>query len=323
MDRIINVSELIEKYDKPFFEKQVEAYKKHSISVSMAVILTSDDPGCISYSKGIIKFCNKYSVNCLVFNTDSSNDLKLTIDKLNNDNSIDGIMIMYPTPYPENDTVFMNSISPEKDIEGLHNSFLGYLAQFEKTLPGDDLRKHVIPPTAKGILYIIKRYYEQYEKIKAETGSYPDLKQSNPFTIEGKHFTIINDSLAVGRSLALMLLNEHGSIQICHKFTPYYDILSYVRNSDFIISAVPSSKFMIPTDVINENSIIIDISFEGNFDYPSVIDKCYKIAPKWDLAKKGNRINDITLYRLLSNLFYLVNCKQSDEFILECGSLNG
>jgi 5,10-methylene-tetrahydrofolate dehydrogenase/methenyl tetrahydrofolate cyclohydrolase len=315
MDKIINVSELIEKYDIPFMERHREVYSEYGVQPKLAVILTSDDPGSISYTKGIKRFCSANGVECEDFTTNSTEELKELICKLNDDKDIDGMMVMYPTPYQENDTVFMNMINPAKDVEGLHNTYLGYLAQFEKTRAGDNLRKHVIPPTAKGILYIIKRYYELFEKHKEEHEYYPDGKQSNPFSVEGRHFTIINDSLAVGRSLALMLLNENGSVQICHKYTPYYDILGYIRTSDFIISAVPSSQFVIPTDAVSENAIVIDISFEGNFEYPGIIDKCYKIAPRWDLTKKGNRINDITLYRLISNLFYLVNSKQSDELI--------
>lgn len=315
MEKILNVSELIRKYDIPFMQRHTEVYSEYGVNPGLAVILTSDDPGSVSYTKGIKRFCSKYGVRCSDFSVESGRELSALIEKLNSDPDVDGIMVMYPTPFPGNDTVFMNSIHPEKDVEGLHNSYLGYLAQFEKTRPGDSLRKYVIPPTAKGILYIIKRYFEIFEDHKEQNGCYPDGRQSNPFSVEGRHFTIINDSLAVGRSLALMLLNENGSVQICHKYTPYYDILGYLRTSDFIISAVPSNRFVIPTDAVSENAVVIDISFEGNFEYPGIIDKCFKIAPRWDLTEKGNRINDITLYRLISNLFYLVNSKQSDELI--------
>lgn len=315
MNKIIDVQELINQYDIPYFENTINVYQKNNIKPKLAVILTSDDAGCVSYSKGISRFCGSYNIDCQIIHSATEEELISHINKLNNDSSIDGMMIMYPTPYEMSDTLFMNMVSPEKDVEGLHNTYLGYLAQFEKFSDAGKMRKLVIPPTAKGILYIIKRYYDMYENVKKETGTYPDSRQSNPFSIEGKHFTIINDSLAVGRALALMLLNENGSVQICHKYTPYYDILRHIRTSDFIISAVPSDKFIIPTDVVTENSIIIDISFEGNFEYPSIIDKCYRIAPRWDLVKKGNRINDITLYRLVSNLFYLINCKLHDEIL--------
>lgn len=315
MEKILNVSELIEKYDIPDFEQASRIYAKLGIKARLAVILTSDDAGCISYTKGIKRFCALYNIDCHDYRVASGDELGDLICKLNSDEAVDGIMVMYPTPFSDNDAQFMNQINPAKDIEGLHNTYLGYLAQFEKFRDPNKLQKLVIPPTAKGILYIIKRYHAIYEKFKKANGHYPDYRYSNPFEIEGKHFTIINDSLAVGRSLALMLLNENGSVQICHKYTSYYDILRHASTSDFIISAVPSDDFVIPTEVVPENAIVIDISFSGNFEYPSIIEKCYKIAPRWDLVEKGNRINDITLYRLISNLFYLINAKIDPEVL--------
>lgn len=119
----------------------------------------------------------------------------------------------------------------------------------------------------------------------------------------------------MGRSLALMLLNENGSARVCHEYTDFDDILKSVEHSDIIISAVPKNNFIIPTNKIPNNSIVIDLSFVGNFDYPSIYEKVYKIAPKWNKVEKGNRINDMTLYRLISNLFYLINLKLSDSLL--------
>jgi 5,10-methylene-tetrahydrofolate dehydrogenase/methenyl tetrahydrofolate cyclohydrolase len=243
----------------------------------------------------------------------SADELTQTIEKLNNDDSVHGIMVMYPSGYGIKDTTFMNMINPLKDIEGLHNSYLGYLVQFEKFRDPDRLRKLVIPPTAKGVLSILKRYAIDYDAFYQERGFYPENVETNPFDLEGKRVTVINDSLAVGRSMALMLLNENAYVQVCHEYTPFEMTLESVKNSDVVISAVPSSKFKIPTEFVPEKAIIIDISFEGNFDYPSVIEKCYKIAPRWDLVKKGNRINDMTLNRLISNLHYLVNASLPEE----------
>ncbi len=313
-DRILNVSPLIEKYDIPFFEKCKTGYKKLGITPKLSVILTGEDAGSISYLKGIKNFCIQNSVLFEEFFIDSSDELRALLEKLNNSDT-SGIMILYPTGFEEKDTVFMNLISGEKDVEGLHYSHLGYLMQFEKYRDTSKLRKLVIPPTPKGIMYLFKRYFSDYEEFKTQHGSYPDELSENPFLIEGKRITIINDSLAVGRSLAMMLLNENGSVQICHKYSPFDDILKAVADSDIVISAVPSDQFRIPTSALRKNSIAVDISFEGNFEYPSVFEKVYKIAPRWDLEKKGNRINDMTLYRLISNLFYLINSQLSDDMI--------
>ncbi|MDD2634502.1 MAG: bifunctional 5,10-methylenetetrahydrofolate dehydrogenase/5,10-methenyltetrahydrofolate cyclohydrolase [Bacteroidales bacterium] len=315
--KILNVQSLIEKYDEPNFACNKFFYEQHKIYPSLAVILTNDNQGSISYVKGIKKFCEKNYVSCKDYRVSSSKDLIKTIDNLNNDKTVHGIMVMYPTGYQEKDTMFMNMINPMKDLEGLHNSYLGYLVQYEKFRDPEHLKKLVIPPTAKGILSILKRYAIDYENYYKKYNIYPENNLENHFDLEGKRITIINDSLAVGRSLALMLLNENAYVQVCHQYTPFAKVLESVKDSDIIISAVPSASFVIPTDSISEKSIVIDISFEGNFEYPSVIEKCFKIAPRWDIVTKGNRINDMTLNRLISNLHYLINCCLPDVTLLE------
>jgi 5,10-methylene-tetrahydrofolate dehydrogenase/methenyl tetrahydrofolate cyclohydrolase len=313
-DNILEIKKLIEKYDKPVFEKQLSFYKENGIKPSLTAILTNNDSGSKSYMRGIEKFCNCFGINFRSETTANGKELEQLILDLNNSET-DGIMVMYPTGYDKKDTYYMNLVDVSKDVEGLHYSHLGYLVQFEKFRDASKLRKLVIPPTPKGILYIFKKHYTYFEEFKEENGHYPDNSEKNPFLIAGKKITVINDSLAVGRSLALMMLNELGSVQVCHKFTPYEDLLRLVKVSDFIISAVPSSSFVIPTEVVPDNAIVVDISFEGNFEYPSITEKVKKIAPRWDLTEKGNRINDMTLYRLISNLFYLINSKLPDSLL--------
>jgi 5,10-methylene-tetrahydrofolate dehydrogenase/methenyl tetrahydrofolate cyclohydrolase len=117
--------------------------------------------------------------------------------------------------------------------------------------------------------------------------------------------------------MALMFLNENGSVRVCQEYSAFADIIEFVKTSDFVISAVPSKGFRIPTEAIREGAVVIDISFAGNFEYPAVFEKAFRIAPRWDLAEKGNRINDLTLYRLISNLFYLINRSLPDDVLLE------
>jgi 5,10-methylene-tetrahydrofolate dehydrogenase/methenyl tetrahydrofolate cyclohydrolase len=310
--KLLHVSSLINKYDEPVWACNRGLYEQYGIKPSLAVILTNSDPGSVSYTRGIKRFCTHHNIICKDYRTNNADELNELIDKLNNDTEIHGIMIMYPTGYELKDTQFMNRVSPAKDIEGLSYSYLGYLVQSEKYSDYEQIKKLVIPPTAKGIISVLKRYYLDYEDFYKMRGFYPENIESNLFDIEGKRVTIINDSLAVGRSLALMFLNEHASVEVYHKYTTFKTIVSSVSHSDIIISAVPSGKFIIPTDTIPKNTILFDISFEGNFDYPSVLDKCFKIAARWDLVPKGDRINDMTLNRLISNLHYLIKAQLPD-----------
>ncbi len=314
-DKILHIKHLIDEFDLEIFAEYERVYRDYGIQPGLAAVLTSDDSGSVSYMKGIKNFCVLHGVSFHERRAFDSGTLLETIEELNNDDSVHGIMIMYPTPFDEKDTFYMNRVATEKDVEGLAVEHLGYLMQFEKFRDLARLRKLVIPPTAKGILYILKRYAAIYEAHQSQEGSYPDGLAHNPFSLEGKRITVVNDSLAVGRSLALMFLNENSSVQVCHRFTPFEDVKRFTSMSDIIVSAVPSAEFIIPADSVREGAVCIDISFEGNFSYPGIFEKAYKIAPMWRMMEKGDRINDMTLHRLISNLYYLVNSKLPDEVL--------
>ncbi|BBE31912.1 bifunctional protein FolD [Tepiditoga spiralis] len=315
-NKLFSIKTIIDMFDKPIFKKNIELYKNNNINPKIVCIITSDDLGSLSYSKGINNICKEFNIDFENFYAYSRHELTDIINSCNKNESINGIITLYPIDFGK-DTHFMNLVSFEKDIEGLNNKYLGYLMQHEKFQDEYGLRKLIIPPTAKGILYVLKRYNRIFESHMKTFGKYPDTVKENPFNLNGKKVTIINDSLAVGRSLALMFLNENASVRVCQKYTDYKDILNFVSNSDIIISAVPSKKFIIPTNSIKENSIIFDVSFTGNFEYPSIYEKVYKISPMWKLVKKGNRINDMTLHRLISNLFYLTNRNLPEKDLIE------
>ncbi len=321
-DKMIEVKKLIEEYDTDEFIRRRSFYVSIGMKPHLAVAMAGEDKGSISYMKGIRRFCSDHGISFSAHQSSTGEELAAVIMRLNEDEDVDGIMVMYPTPFEQKDTYYMNLVSPDKDVEGLHALHLGYLIQYEKYRDMLRLKKLVIPPTAKGILYIFKRYYELYENQRVENGSYPFGRESNPFRIEGSRFTIINDSLAVGRSLALMLLNENGSVRICHKYTDREEILNLCRQSDVIISAVPGGDFIIPTEHIKKDSVIVDISFGGNFEYPSIMERASMIAPRWNLMEKGNRINDMTLYRLISNLHYLIDAKLPADILRKWGQVS-
>ena len=313
--RVIDIKNLIELYDEPFLMQNVEILKENKISPSLAVVKTSDDEGARSYIKGIEKICKRYDINFYPYHATNQENLEVIINEINTEKNIDASLILYPTPFEKADREFMNQIVEEKDVEGLHNTNLGYLVQFKKSHDPFGLRKLVIPPTSKGILYVLKRYDLLYEKYFTKNGTYPENYRENPFKLLGKKVSIINDSLSVGKSLALMLMNANSSVRVCQKFTDIQDIYQFTKLSDIIISAVPVKGWKIPTEFIPPNSIIFDIAFEGNFEYPEIYDKCYCITPRWDETEKGNRINDMTLTRLISNTLYLSNKKLPDKIL--------
>jgi 5,10-methylene-tetrahydrofolate dehydrogenase/methenyl tetrahydrofolate cyclohydrolase len=302
-------------YDTPFLRKNLQFLLDNKIRPSLAVVETSDDPGAKSYLKGIRRVCREYEIEYFGFRAKSINELKKIITEINLRDEILAALILYPTPFDIHDREFMNMVSAEKDVEGLHFTNLGYLVQFKKFIDPSGLRKLVIPPTSKGILYVLKRYFMLFEQYKKVKGVYPFDHDENPFELLGKKATIINDSLSVGKSLALMLMNENASVRVCQKYTDIQDIYQFTGLSDIIISAVPVSGWKIPSEYVADNAILFDVAFEGNFEYPDIYDNCFCIAPRWDETQKGNRINDMTLTRLISNTLYLANKKLPDNVI--------
>jgi methylenetetrahydrofolate dehydrogenase (NADP+) / methenyltetrahydrofolate cyclohydrolase len=316
-NKIFEIRTMIERYDLPVFHRHRDVYARHGIRPQLVTVLAGDDPGSVSYVKGIQRFAAGHGIRHRNLTASTRSELESLLPLLNQDGDVDGIMVLYPSGFDVRDTVFMNLLCPEKDVEGLHAKHLGRLVQFEKFKDPQRLRKWIIPPTPKGIMYLLKRCSRDYEEIRDRTGRYPGGRDDNPFLIEGRRFLVINDSLAVGRSLALMLLNENGSVQVCHEYTAFQDILAFARTADVIVSAVPSGDFRIPTASLRKGAIAIDVSFEGNFEYPGVFERVFRIAPRWNLVKKGNRINDLTLWRLVSNLYYLVNAGLPDAVLRE------
>jgi methylenetetrahydrofolate dehydrogenase (NADP+)/methenyltetrahydrofolate cyclohydrolase len=313
--RIIDIKSLIELYDQPLLEENVALLQSESIQPGLAVVKTSRDPGAASYIRGIRKACANYDVYFEEHLTETQDDLWHRIDALNVNPAITAIIVMYPTPFDIHDREFMNKVDPDKDLEGLTSINLGYLVQFKKFIDPFGLRKLVIPPTATGILYVLKRYSFVFDAYFDRYGVFPYKQNENVFSLLGKKVTIVNDSLAVGKSLALMMMNENASARVCQKYTDIQDIYHFTRYSDIIISAVPVNDWTIPKDHVPTNAILFDVAFVGNFDYPDILYHCFCIAPRWDLTDKGNRINDMTLTRLISNALYLANKKLPDPVL--------
>jgi methylenetetrahydrofolate dehydrogenase (NADP+)/methenyltetrahydrofolate cyclohydrolase len=304
---ILDINSLIELYDEPYLDLNMQVLRNSGIVPGLIVVATSADSGAKSYIRGMQNICQRYGINFRQRQADSAEQLFRIIDEINGDKTCQAAIVLYPTPFALPDRDFMNHLAAMKDVEGLHFSNMGYLVQFKKYKDNKGLRKLIIPPTAKGILYIIRRFASAFAAFHKQHGVFPGNMEYNPYELSGKKVTIVNDSLAVGKSLALMLMNANASVRVCQKYTEIQDIYQFTRLSDFIITAVPAADWHIPVAYVPPQAIVFDIAFSGNFLYPDIIDACAAIAPRWDQTEKGNRINDMTLTRLVSNTLYLAN----------------
>ena len=175
------------------------------------------------------------------------------IDKLNSDDSIDGILVQMPIPKHLDSNIIQNRIDPNKDVDGLTDINAGRLVHNKDSL---------IPCTPLGIIEILK-YYD--------------------INIDGANIVVVGRSNLVGKPISNLLTNYNATVTLCHSHTK--KLASITRNADILIVAVGKANF-ITKDMIKDNSIIIDVGINrcdnklcGDVDYKGVIDKVKYITP--------------------------------------------
>lgn len=186
--------------------------------------------------------------------SDSEGKIISQIEKLNDLNKIGGIIVQLPIPKNLNRQKILNSISPEKDVDGL-----GFL-QKGKLLSADP--GAILPATSRGILSLL-----DYYKI----------------SISGKHVVVIGRSELVGKPTALSLLNLDATITLCHSKTK--DLKDITKMADILIVAIGSPKFIGP-EYVKEGQTVIDVGicktqdgFVGDTQFENIKDIVENITP--------------------------------------------
>lgn len=248
-------------------QEEVRQLKNLGILPSLAVILVGDDPASISYVTGKEKACAEMGIRSLDHRLQASTSAETLfqlIDQLNKDPEVDGILLQLPLPKGLPERQILNSIDPDKDVDGFHPLNLGKLLIGEKTF---------LPCTPHGILKIL------------------ELSGVEP---EGKHAVILGRSLTVGRPL-LNLLSRKGkggnaTVTLCHTGTP--DFSFYTRQADILVAAVGSPQ-LVQGEMVKEGAVVIDVGVNripdptkksgyrlvGDVDFESVAPRVSKITP--------------------------------------------
>lgn len=233
-------------------KEQVHEYlKKAHRAPGLAVILIGNDPASAVYVANKRKACAEMGIASHSFDlpeeTTQEELLKL-IDDLNNFDQIDGILIQLPLPKHINESVIIERIKPEKDVDGFHPYNLGRLAQRNPLLR---------PCTPLGIMHLLNHYQIEVKR---------------------KHALVIGASNIVGRPMSLELLLAGATVTIAHKFTQQLEQL--VRIADIVIVATGKMD-VINTAWLHQDQIIIDVgihrlpdgSIRGDIDFKNAINK--------------------------------------------------
>ena len=223
----------------------------------LAVILVGDDPASQTYVKNKKKACDEcgfYSEEYRLPAQTTQDELLALIDKLNNDDKINGILVQLPVPRHIDDVAVIQAISPEKDVDAFGYENVG------KIMIGNF---HYVPCTPAGVMQLLKAYN---------------------IDIAGKNAVVVGRSNIVGKPQAMLLLHENATVTIAHSKT--VDLASVTRGADILVSAVGIAKF-IKADMVKDGAVVIDVGMNrdengklcGDVDFDAVKDKTSYITP--------------------------------------------
>lgn len=236
---------------------KVDALKAQGVEPCLAVILVGEDPASTVYVNNKKKACEFIGIKSLSYElpeTTTQDELLALIEKLNADDSVNGILVQLPLPKQINEDAVIGAISPLKDVDGFHPQSVGSLCIG---------RKGFVSCTPAGIIELLKR--------------------SN-VEIEGKECVIIGRSNIVGKPMALLMLRENATVTVCHSRTK--NLKEVAKRADILIVAIGKPK-MINAEYVKEGAVVIDVGIHrlegkklcGDVDFDDVAPHTSMITP--------------------------------------------
>ncbi len=239
-------------------KKAVEELKKQGIEPCLATILVGDNPASATYVRNKHKACEQVGIltkDLTPSATISQSEINETIDSLNKDHSIHGILVQLPLPQQLNEFETISRISPIKDVDGLTPHNMGLLSMGKAVLK---------PCTPSGIMEMFD-YYN--------------------IDLSGQNVVLINRSNLIGKPLYHLLLEKNATVITCHSKTKNLKEIS--KSADIVITAVGDrKKFVLTADMIKEGAVVIDVAISknegklvGDIDFEEIIKKASYVSP--------------------------------------------
>jgi methylenetetrahydrofolate dehydrogenase (NADP+)/methenyltetrahydrofolate cyclohydrolase len=229
-----------------------------NITPGLAVVLVGEDPASQVYVRNKHAACKEVGMNSfeiIMPATTSRDELLATINKLNADPAVHGILVQLPLPKHIDADMVINTIDPKKDVDGFHVVNAGKLAT------GQD---GFVPCTPLGCLILLK---EQFGK-----------------SLAGQHAVIIGRSNIVGKPMAQLLLKESCTVTICHSKT--HDLMFETQRADILVAAIGQPNF-VKGPMIKKGAVVIDVGINrgadgklvGDVDFAAVSELASAITP--------------------------------------------
>ena len=272
-------------------EKTLLFKKNGNKTPHLAAILVGSNGASETYVASKVKNCEEVGFKSSLIRFDENiaeAELISTIQKLNSDEDVDGILIQLPLPKQIDEEKIINIINPDKDVDGFHPMSIGKMVQGLPTF---------IPATPYGILLMLEHY-------KIETS--------------GKHAVVIGRSNIVGRPISILLSRNtypgNCTVTVCHSRTN--NLKEICLQADIIVAALGIPEFL-TADMVKENTVVIDVgitrvadtskksgfAIKGDVDFANVAPKCSYITPV------PGGVGLMTIAALLMNTFAAAELK--------------
>ena len=198
-------------------------------NVGLAVILVGNDPASAVYVRNKHRACEQVGIDSYQIElpeSTSEEELLATIDRLNSDDKINGILVQLPLPKHISEKKVIERIDPKKDVDAFHPENVGRIMIGNYTF---------LPCTPAGIIALL-----DYYKIN----------------IEGKNCVVIGRSNIVGKPMSLLLTERNGTVTLCHSRTQ--GLKEICKNADLIVVAIGKAEFL-TADMLKEGAVVIDV----------------------------------------------------------------
>ena len=238
-------------------KKKVAKYKEQGIEITLAVVKVGNDPASAVYVRNKEKACEYVGINSKTLalpEETTEEELLNVVKKLNEDKSVNGILVQLPLPKHIDESKVLLTIDSTKDVDGFHPVNVGKMVIGEDTF---------LPCTPAGIIEMIKR---------------------TDIDIEGKECVVIGRSNIVGKPMAMLMLKENATVTIAHSRTK--DLKEVTKRADIIVAAIGKAKF-VTADYVKEGAVVIDVGMDrdengklcGDVDFESVSKVASAITP--------------------------------------------
>jgi methylenetetrahydrofolate dehydrogenase (NADP+) / methenyltetrahydrofolate cyclohydrolase len=251
---LLNGREIAKDY-RAGLQSEVEKLKSQGIVPNLTVVIVGNDGASLSYVRSKNKAAEKVGMESSIVHLDedtSEEEVLAAVEKLNNDDKVNGILVQVPLPSQVDENKVLEAIAPHKDVDGFSPVNIGRLYTGQRTF---------VPCTPLGIMELLKH-----------TGS-----------LEGKSVAVIGRSHIVGQPVAKLLTNENATVTLMHSRTK--DMVAQLKNFDIVVSAVGKPGLIKGSDlkegaiVIDVGNTVVDEKLVGDVDFESAKEVASYITP--------------------------------------------